>query len=339
MNLDTTRFKVDYSVIKLQDGSGDTLLGSISKIAATNENLYVLSNGGVYIFRTDGTFLKKLQQGRGPKEFLRASDILVDVENGQLEILSGLKIYIYKLDGQYLSSLDLPIARTYFEFAKIKDSYLLYSPVITGQNTCYFNLYTPQTGNIKSFVNGECFKDITISTRAFHVFQAGKDSLYMTGMYGNKLYSINSKLECDTVLIFKNCVDENSKIEYDSAMKRNVFAEDYKYSALGNINYICDTLMAMTIIDRKSHHVIYDIKNQVAYKDAFGDVKGGLLYSGSDATSLYYSIEASYIDYFSKQPALSPIGKRMAKELQYIINGNEETNPVIIKVKYEVSDV
>lgn len=92
MNLDTTRFNVDYSVIKLQDGSGDTLLGCISKVVAADEKLYILSNGGVYIFTADGAFLKKLQQGRGPKEFIRASDILIDLENGQLEILSGLKI-------------------------------------------------------------------------------------------------------------------------------------------------------------------------------------------------------------------------------------------------------
>lgn len=123
---------------------------------------------------------------------------------------------------------------------------------------------------------------------------------------------------------------------YDFALERNSFAEDNNYNTFGNIKYICDSLIAMTVVARKSHRIIYDAKNQVAYKDAFGDVKCGLLYSGADTTGLYYSIEASYIDNFGKQPALSPIGKRIARELQHVINGNEESNPIIIKVKYEV---
>ena len=129
----------DFEILQLQTGEKDTLLADIKKVVSLYDRLYLLSqsNGSVYIFGNDGSFVKKLSQGRGPGEFLSAYDILIDRTNENLEVLSGANVFRYDRDGNFINKIELPRALI-MEFGKVGDKYLLYTPRITDKNKYYF---------------------------------------------------------------------------------------------------------------------------------------------------------------------------------------------------------
>lgn len=89
----------------------ESLVITINKVYVRNNKIVILdvSNKSVLIFNRDGSFSNLINKvGRGPGEYLHASDMIVNAD-GTIEVLDeiSLKIIKYNIKGHYISETNL----------------------------------------------------------------------------------------------------------------------------------------------------------------------------------------------------------------------------------------
>lgn len=85
-------------------------LGDIYKIIPWGDFYYVSDLEKVFLFSTDGKFLRKFgKKGRGPEEYTALTDFVVDPDNGDIYLLGLGKILVYSLDGKFLRSFEMDV--------------------------------------------------------------------------------------------------------------------------------------------------------------------------------------------------------------------------------------
>lgn len=135
--VDTPKKEIDFKNLKAEDFStsdmiksigliafesvDDAMLGDLLNVKMFNDHVYVLeSNRGVLNkFDLNGKHIASFgKEGKGPGEYLRAEDFLIDPKKGTIEILSlqNRKIFIYDENGNFLNSFDVKASA--FSFVK-----------------------------------------------------------------------------------------------------------------------------------------------------------------------------------------------------------------------------
>jgi hypothetical protein len=106
------------------------VIGDISKIQISDDNIYLMSGSDGLVKRFDmtGKFLNSYgNSGRGPKEYLRGSAFTTTANDDKIIIFrSAMDSYlVFESDGNYVETVDFPVSRTMFDFRSLTDSAFL----------------------------------------------------------------------------------------------------------------------------------------------------------------------------------------------------------------------
>lgn len=323
---------VGYEILKLQTGEKDTLLADVKKIVALDDRLYMLSqsDGGVYIFGNDGSFVKKLSQGRGPGEFISAYDILIDKPNGNLEVLSGTNVFRYDCDGKFINRIELPRVLI-MEFGKVGDKYLLYTPRITDKNKYYFKLYDSQTGEESGLVEGMSLPLVEMKP---HIGQDRNGEIYFNGLCGETLYTINEEGVCNEICSFAPFISDipSFRVERFSDLADKITD---KYICFCGVRNVGTRLLEMCICSDRLYNIVYDTSSKTAYKSIFEGLQG-VDYVGYDSQWSYYAVYPYLVLEIDADSKIHPMARQIIEEIRPIAEEDIEGNPIIIKLRYEI---
>ncbi|MFI3321930.1 MAG: 6-bladed beta-propeller [Rikenellaceae bacterium] len=111
--MDESDISINYKIFTFEGESTKQIIPKIDKLIRFDGNVYILSKvmgkGGLYIFKEDGTFIKKLSSGKGRGEFFAACDFITDESKKRLEVLDKFcAIYSYSLGGDFISKSSFP---------------------------------------------------------------------------------------------------------------------------------------------------------------------------------------------------------------------------------------
>ncbi len=322
----------DFEILQLQTGEKDTLLADIKKVVSLYDRLYLLSqsNGSVYIFGNDGSFVKKLSQGRGPGEFLSAYDILIDRTNENLEVLSGANVFRYDRDGNFINKIELPRALI-MEFGKVGDKYLLYTPRITDKNKYYFRLYDSQTGAESNLVEGFPLPLVEMKP---HIGQDRNGEIYFNGMCGETLYTINEDGICKEICRFAPFISDipTFEIEHFSDLADKITD---KYICFCGVRNVGTHLLEMCVCSDRLYNIVYDTSSKTAYRSIFDGVQG-IDYVGYDSQWSYYAVYPYLVSEMDSVSKMHPMARQIVEGMRPIAEKDIEGNPIIIKLKYEM---
>ncbi|MEA1878165.1 MAG: 6-bladed beta-propeller [Bacteroidota bacterium] len=108
LNLSEIASGIEYIPLETSE---TCILGSVYNLRIHGDNIVLISNRKVYLFNTNGKFIRKLgDQGKGPGEYVWARDIQIHPNGESVFILdiTGVKIIEIALDGRHLRSIKLP---------------------------------------------------------------------------------------------------------------------------------------------------------------------------------------------------------------------------------------
>lgn len=126
--LPLNKYTVDAKLIPLET-SEECLIGTLQSVIYKNGRFYIksFSDNKILIFNMDGRYVGKIDAvGRGPGEYLRISDFIVDSENN-IFILDMFEIKKYNDQFQFVESykieLDKELHPVSFYFTKPRSIY------------------------------------------------------------------------------------------------------------------------------------------------------------------------------------------------------------------------
>lgn len=188
-----------YEDIKYMSLDREEVVGEISKLIITSNNIFVLDREieqKVYCYDREGKLIMSIdEQGRGPGEYTEAEDLAIDSVNQEIIILStGMKkCLVYDFEGKHLRDIPFNYWATRVEIIA-PGQYLLYSG----------NIYNPEISNHNlSVVNrsGEILKSFLPITKGeekiaheypVHFIPYGQGFLFFPSFL-NKVYFVSSE--------------------------------------------------------------------------------------------------------------------------------------------------
>jgi hypothetical protein len=188
-----------FVALSSNDGAA---IGEVDKLLFDEDLLFVLdsrSAEAVFVFTAEGQFLRKIgNKGKGPGEYLIATDISLDTQNKILYLLdlNGRKIHSYTYEGAYLASVAMPFLFTEFEFYH-PDT--LFASTLTASNHLkpevdfhHFAVSTLEGELIrKDFVYTPESRDFTYYAKRH--FTQSNGSYWFFPLYSDRLYEVNSQ--------------------------------------------------------------------------------------------------------------------------------------------------
>jgi hypothetical protein len=322
-NLDIT-----YEIKKLQDNTDIALLGDVSNIEISANYIYCLErNRSVHIFDSNGNFVKRIAVGRGPGELIMPMDICLNPQNGNLNVLTRTKIMEFSPDGNYLGTNDMP-SIMYMEVENCGNLYLLYSARYSEKNTNYFRIYNSINNQITPIVDAVNLPPILGRN---HMAKSSDGGIYFNGMYGNIIYKLNHK---DGSYDVKYTLDNVAAEDDLNITDPEEWSDNNeKYLLLGDFREYKNGLWGMTVSKKTRHRIIYNPAKQEAYEL---EHITGLVYVGFDMNNDYYTISPISVLNTDLSNIKSKNLKKMFNELYELSKNNEEGNPFLIKMNYEL---
>lgn len=322
------KLAITYDIIKLQDDTDIALLGEVSNVEVSGNYIYCLERSrSVHIFDSNGVFVKRIATGRGPGELIMPMDICIDPQNGNLNVLAQTKVMEFSPEGNYLKTTDLP-AIMYMEVEKCDNEYLLYSARYSEKNTNYFRIYNPLNQRVTPIIDAINLPPVIGQS---HMVKSPDGGVYFNGMYGNSIYKLTPK---DTTYVVK-CSFNNVATENDLTISDPEEWSDSqeKYLRIGNFREFTNGLWGMTVSKKTRYRIIYNPNEQVAYE--FEHISG-LVNVGSDMNNDYYTISPISVLNTDLSNIKSEKLRELFEELYKLSKDDEEGNPFIIKMKYEL---
>ncbi len=187
-------------------------ISRISVLKTDTNRIFILDKKikSVFIFNIQGKFIKKVGQvGKGPGEFIRPTDILLDKLNKRLEVLdkSGQKILIYDYEGNFIKS---KTAIWIQDFEKLNDSTYIgysYNYPIADKNQGFNSVLVAFNGDgtiIKEFHNiGNIPRRINTITD-HNLLKDEKGNVFLVPILEYGLYRINESLQINKICDFKS---------------------------------------------------------------------------------------------------------------------------------------
>jgi hypothetical protein len=111
----------DVKFVKLETNS-ECLIGRIDKILFDDEKIFIVDRSiskSVFIFDFNGVYLGKISnQGRGPGEFIKIQDVVLNKHMKELHLLDafGRKINQYNYNGEFLKEMKTSVIFHSFEY-------------------------------------------------------------------------------------------------------------------------------------------------------------------------------------------------------------------------------
>lgn len=202
----------DYNIIKLADIEKG-VIGNIDQVIISDTTIIVLDaflSKSIFIFHTDGRFIRKLgQTGSGPGEYVKPISIDLDQDTLYVYDSGNGRIHKYLLDGEFVgygpNARDIQIIPS--AVSHIDEKYIFFSPYGDGlSNENYLlNIINYDSKLIYSDVPSKDINNLRINFGK-SIYKNG-DEIFFCQLLNDSLYSLNTKtLEISTpyVLNFKN---------------------------------------------------------------------------------------------------------------------------------------
>jgi hypothetical protein len=131
--------------------SEESLLGRISKVETLDDRIFVSSQSSVFMFDPEGKYLNKIQRiGRGPQEYVRASDFTLDPSRKTVGILDAIgAILTYDFDGNFVKKSELPKPPPAYAFFEMLDENTYVTWSFTKEDMNGVNIIDAATFEIK----------------------------------------------------------------------------------------------------------------------------------------------------------------------------------------------
>ncbi len=224
--------------------------------------------GSINIFNRNGTFLSKINKGRGPGEILLPSDISYDKVTEKLEVLDVDGVKIYDSIGNYQETI--PNKNKYVEFVKYGDKRIFFDsnkdPLqksnfiiirIDGKTNFFEDKYGPTL----------------IPTYAPRHFSMYNDELYLCSNYSNTIYKMRHK---DSIPIKFAYVEEMNS---DNTIK-GISNEEYRelckrekwFSKIFGFSQIDKNLFEISISKDFVNTFLFDNEKNELYNHPFQNI-------------------------------------------------------------------
>ncbi|MDR0726246.1 MAG: 6-bladed beta-propeller [Prevotellaceae bacterium] len=180
----------------------ESLVAPVYKVLVTDSHIYIydkFKGGGLIIFNSEGKFIRRISNGRGPGELSRLYDIAYDWENNELVAYQHSFLLFFTPSGEFIRYMRLPFG--FYNFTVIPDGYVF--KAIDGQG----NEHLDKLEYFTLFITDKNFK---LKSAALPLFPMGS----VLGGY-NYLYNNNSTIHVtqkyqDTIYRY---VDSTNKLK------------------------------------------------------------------------------------------------------------------------------
>ncbi len=332
--LDSSNILIKYNIISLEHSSNMSRVPSIDKLIEFENHLYILSSnnkwGGVFIFKSDGAFVKKINSGRGHGEYTAAADIIIDSQSRHLEVYdrASCAVLSYTLDGDYISKSSFPKVNV-SKFIKLKNSnYLIYTPIHSGKSDNY----------IKYIIDGEIREEylnkpanLPNSIFGWHINSSDDTCIYINGAYGNTCYKFDQdQLSVTPYLRIDPIIDINDKLLLGNSDNLNNKALCfYNFRTFSN-----EKVIAFSVKQDRHHGVVYDVARKQVYQQIFNSTPYLYQVVGSNVKSDFHYLPADQIEELKDLSVNSQIAQDIINDL--LTRDYSSVNPYIIELSYEV---
>ncbi len=179
--------KLEYIPLETDSFS---LIHSISKVSVTDSFLFVCDNRRLLMFGRNGKYITQIgSEGRGPGEYTRVLDFVIDMKNREIYLLSDRIIHVYDFKGQFIREFKLNFPSKQMLLTENNDL-VLHSynfPQATDKPACSWyimNRYgktSKKLPNTLKRINGGItiiFTPLYIFNGKLHFMEFGIDTLY-----------------------------------------------------------------------------------------------------------------------------------------------------------------
>ena len=312
------------------------LLKSISNAFVSDSFLYVSDGSRLLLFVRNGKFIRQIgSEGKGPGEYSRIADFIVDKNSREIYILSSRMVLIYSFNGQF--KMDFKIDFPCSQFIMNEKNNLIFHPFnlpIPTTEPGYSWYITDKSGVVLTkMINSlkRVNRGFTVPTsplymfdRTPHFMEFGIDTLYYLDNLVKKPYAIfklgNIKFKPDPTM------------EEVPGLQGKIFIYDVKENAKSLFIRIMDDSTTYCNFDKSSSTF-----SALKENGFFNDIDGGLVFWPKrildDNTLIDYADAYKLIQYMNKntQTEVKVKDIKKANQLKAFVKQLDETsNPVLI---------
>ncbi|MDR2120652.1 MAG: 6-bladed beta-propeller [Tannerella sp.] len=188
-----TDFQKHFSIDKLipLETSDSSLLGVISQVIVSGENIFILDmlQNSIFRFNIDGNFTGKIShQGQGPHEYIKARSIAV--VNDELYVSDLTRILQYNLDGKHLKTFSMEDQKTYQLIVNKSGDMIVAGSYI---DEYMLNVYDSSWNKTASyFPRDEQLADMTLTRTTYNSLGFYNDGIFITNYFDPTVYYIKN---------------------------------------------------------------------------------------------------------------------------------------------------
>lgn len=245
--------------------------------------IYYMARGGLWIFERDGTFKKKLRNGKGPGELSQLIDVQLD-SNGDLLVLEYLNIKRFSPEGEFLSDFEIVpyetvgMAPNGFAWDN-SDHYFLWESggrhLEKRTDIPFYHIYEVGEGR-KLLNNYQEIFSMTISVDRF-VYSGGVYHI-TPALYDNTIYEIN-----------KGVVRPKYRIDFGSGnVNKSDLRQGFSHEiGFGNFKKMTGKSRAISNFMKLGDYIYFQFISHGQYLYAFYSEKSGQFYASSNQNAVF----------------------------------------------------
>jgi hypothetical protein len=330
--------------------SPDLMIGTLYGVAVYNDYLIVRDDKQVYLFDTDGNFIRKIgANGRGPAEYT-TSRFYVDKFNDQICVHSSGKILCFDFDGTLVSTIELNIGAgnlVLLDKEKIMLFNLRAQMVPVDDNPVFFWSIIDHEGNEVASLGQTPIitSNPPIYTSMSALYMYGDFAHYMIPYSDSLFYLDGNDEKLYALFNFGKRKLNISEITMADVVQNGEFVDDRSLIWVATANEDKDFIYVKlgfgfqwrqpSIFDKKSQELT-QIENDWFVNDIDGGVTFWPEYICDDNTLVEYEDAVTLVNHINEMEPFEKSGRYKGEGLQLEdLKGiiDENSNPVIILCK------
>jgi len=260
-------YDYDIEIIPLDNKPDAYVVFDQQRMEVYKDYFYIMSLAkGVKIFYKDGTYLYKINKGRGPGELVFAFDISFDKQAEKLEVLDANDVKIYDIKGNFEKAVHC--GNKYVEFVKYGDKRIFYDS--NKDKSQEYNFIIMYNNGGQGYFEEKYGPTLTRVYYPRH-FSIYKDDLFLCSNYSNTIYKMGKKDSIPEKFAYVEAMNVDRSVkgielkEYDELCLENEW-----FSDIGGFYMVDENLSEICIRKNRTGTYFYDRnKNIVEIKILF----------------------------------------------------------------------